>query len=103
MIPYPYPCESCTKSRCPYRTCEDYRKYINTKWMQYRFYPVRTARKKGVSMNTFTYEHPDRIRAYLMKHPCEGCMRGNDCIEPCKRYLNWYDARMVWFRRRFSQ
>ena len=50
----------------------------------------------------FIYEHPDAIRRYLEKGPCEKCPNADLCDTPCFSYWLWWDARMEWLKRRFG-
>ena len=50
----------------------------------------------------FVYEHPDIIRRYLEKGPCEHCQMANVCETTCGAYWNWWDARMEWLKRRWG-
>ena len=52
--------------------------------------PVERREERDV----FAYSHPELVRRYIRKHPCEGCLLKPGCKTPCSRYLHWYDARM---------
>lgn len=101
---YPNPCEKCEKAdNCyDYRKCTPWKQRLNTIWKQFNTYPARVYRvQKTMKRKKFTYEHPDIIRRYLEKGPCEKCQREKSCETPCPAYWGWWDARMEWIRRRF--
>lgn len=75
------PCKACAKragceKRGNFRACRDYRARLD-----------------------WALESCRRHLGQLPKSPCEFC--GEDCQEPCRAYLRWYDARMEIFRRRW--
>lgn len=102
---YPNPCDSCGKTDCTYyRTCGKYLKYVRTIWKQFNGYQARVYRKqKNMKSEKFLYEHPDIVRRYLEKGPCEHCQRSNVCDNPCLAHWSWWDARMEWLRRRLGR
>lgn len=101
MNNYPNPCDNCTECS-GYWGCERWRMRFLTIWKQFNAYPKRQARKKAAYRGTFKYEHPDVLRRYLAKSPCEGCEYEVLCDVPCWKYMNWYDARMAWIKERFG-
>lgn len=73
------PCKNCAKrvgceKRGNFRACRAYRARLD-----------------------WALESCRRHLGQLPKSPCEFC--GEDCREPCRAYLRWYDARMEVFRR----
>lgn len=105
MKPYPNPCQNCNQQPdcTSYRTCAKWLKYFRTIWKQFNSYPARIYKKvKNMKREKFVYEHPDAIRRYLQKGPCEGCHRAENCENPCVNYLLWWDARMEWLKRRWG-
>lgn len=101
---YPNPCDRCGKESCDYRKCEQYLKYVRTIWKQFNGYPIRLYRAQKVTKSEkFVYEHPDVIRRYLKKGPCENCQRKAVCETVCPAYWRWRDARMKWFRRKLNR
>lgn len=105
MSKYPNPCDSC--HRCDtcrdFRGCTDYLKRFYTIWKQFNSYPARIYKKvKNMKREKFVYEHPDIIRQYLQKGPCEECHRAETCENPCVEYLLWWDARMELLKRRWG-
>lgn len=55
------------------------------------------------SAGKFRYEHPDIVRRYLAHSPCEKCKHNKTCDTPCDAYLNWYDARIAYARKKAKQ
>lgn len=104
MSNYQNPCNKCGRSDCSsYRNCAAYLKYVRTIWNQFNKYPARAYRKfKSAPSEKFIYEHPDIIRRYLEKGPCEHCQLKQNCETPCLAYWNWWDARMEWLKRRWG-
>lgn len=105
MKPYPNPCDACGRVNCTYyRDCGQYLKYVRTIWKQFNHYPIRAYRKfKNKKSEKFCYEHPDIVRRYLEKGPCEKCPKAKDCEIPCFAYWCWWDARREWHRRRLGR
>jgi hypothetical protein len=102
MPNYPCPCDTCEECINP-AGCEKWKIRYLTVWKQIMAYPKRQAKKNQKSRNTFKYEHPDRIRYYLSKSPCEGCIQEKLCDTPCGPYLDWWDDRMSWLKWRFGE
>lgn len=103
MSSYPNPCDSC--QQCPAYCgsgCEAWKMRFRTIWKQFNAYPKRQEKKKALMRTKFRYEHPDRIRYYLRKNPCEGCQFEKLCEVPCTEYFNWYDARMAVLREKLN-
>jgi radical SAM protein with 4Fe4S-binding SPASM domain len=50
----------------------------------------------------FVYEHPDIIRRYLEKGPCEHCQMANVCETTCGAYWNWWDARNTVLKKKYG-
>lgn len=98
---YPNPCDTCEECINSHG-CEKWKIRFLTVWKQIAAYPRRQAKKNQKSRNTFQYEHPDRIRYYLGKSPCEGCKQEKLCDTPCYKYLNWYNARMEVLRKKYG-
>lgn len=104
MSKYPNPCDKCDRVHCSnYRTCPEFLKYFRTIWKQIHGYAAHHYRNcKKAKSEKFTYEHPDIIRQYLEKGPCEHCQSEQICETPCGTYWNWWDARMEWLKRRWG-
>ena len=96
------PCDKCEKAKngedcTTFQKCKEYRY-----WLNYNFKMARiNARKRKEEMpkvTKFTYQHPDMARKYLKDGVCSGCPFEGECNDPCKAYLEWYNARMKYFR-----
>jgi len=100
MRPYPNPCDACTKSGCPFGGyCHEFKVWFLYHWKQIHSYPIRAYRKhKRKKTDKFCYEHPDIVRRYLEKGPCEKCPMAEDCETVCIAYWHWWDARMEWMK-----
>lgn len=106
---YPNPCDKCPQGRTCLHGCPEWVKRVRTIWKQFNGYPGRVAREamnqaeteKGRG-NKYCYEHPDIVRRYLEKGPCEGCRCENTCDIPCAAYLRWWNVRMKWIRGRLG-
>lgn len=110
MIPaYSSPCEKCTRSSCNRGGigCPEWReRYLHRQSM------INAYARKAFSGNTgsgeaenascFCYSHPDDVRRYLRTSPCRGCGFEANCDTPCGAYLQWWDARMGWVRRKYG-
>ena len=96
MLNYPTPCTVCAKAEiCKTNGCGEYRKWVNSWW---KFF--KGMFRKPVKRDKFRYEHPDHIRQYLQKGPCDKCKAADLCDNPCQAYLRWYDARMEIVRKK---
>lgn len=97
MLNYPTPCTSCAKGLTCNNVscCRDYKKWLNSWWKYFK-----GMFRKPVKRDKFRYEHPDHIRRYLQKGPCEECKVAQYCDNPCQAYLRWYDARMEIARKK---
>lgn len=102
MKPYPNPCDSC--ERCTeLHGCQKWKLRFRRIWKEFNGYPVRAYRKYNRQKNEkFCYEHPDIVRRYLEKGPCEKCPKALDCDVPCLAYWYWWDARMEWMKGKFQ-
>lgn len=98
---YPSPCEKCDKEYgCD--GCEAWEIRYRYRQKQINAYAAQVAQPVIVKQpeNKFCYEHPDIVRQYLKKHPCEDCVRQSWCNIPCQVYLHWYNARMEIVRKK---
>ena len=85
------PCETCTRGEYGCTGCDPWRQYYGQK-----LYQPRVA-----SSTKFCYSHPDEVRRFLKHSPCEDCQVKNSCDIPCAAYLQWWDARMEYARRKY--
>lgn len=103
MKPYPNPCDTCIYCKDPHG-CPEWEARFRRIWKEFNSYPIRAYRKsKSVKTDKFRYEHPDIVRRYLEKGPCEKCQRAKVCDTPCFAYWRWWDARMEWLRGRLGK
>lgn len=100
---YPNPCDACEKAGSCTVGCAAWKVRYRYRQKQINAYHKQLMRPRGGSeMQVFRYEHPDIIRRYLEKGPCEGCKAEEVCDTPCPAYLGWWDARMGWIRGRLG-
>ena len=96
---YPSPCEKCDKTyRC--QGCDDWKIRYLYRQKQINAYAENRRKPKPIPDNKFRYEHPDLVRMYMKKSPCDGCKLEKDCDIPCAAYIHWYDSRMRFIRGR---
>lgn len=84
---YPSPCLKCTNSTCRqcgnyYKACAAYRTWFCWQWKRLRTHLSLLPVKPQVS-SKFCYIHPDQVRRYLQKSPCEVCSAEQTCNVPC--------------------
>ena len=104
MRRYPYPCEGCRQPECDYRHCEPYRCWFHDSWnLFHRHICHNYWREVSADSGKLGYVHPDVLRRYLQQGPCARCICKSLCDTPCKRYWQWWDARMVWLRWKLQQ
>ncbi len=98
MRKYPYPCDGCMQPDCDYRHCDRYRAWFCDSWNDFHRHACHNYWEESPQPgDKLCYVHPDVLRRYLAQGPCERCACG-DCVVPCKRYRQWWDARIVWFK-----
>ncbi len=97
------PCLRCVRVADPV-ACEDkdcalWRRWYIKKWEDMRF-SVRGGMERvkcapaGVCIGGVHYSQPHRVRGYLQKDPCDGCLCPKDlCVLPCVIKRNWLAAR----------
>lgn len=97
------PCMRCTRvpspGDCENKGCRQWQQWYITKWENMRF-SVRADMEKikrapeGVCIGGSYYSQPHRVRSYLQKDPCDGCLCPRDiCTLPCAMKRNWIKAR----------
>ena len=99
------PCPKCRlRKRCD-RGCDRWRGYYLQQQDRIVAYGKAlaggwrpTEKERREEKEVFAYSHPEAVRRFLRKHPCEGCLLEKGCKEPCSRYLHWYDCRMDFAR-----
>lgn len=50
---------------------------------------MRPPKLKQLGGGKFRYEHPDIVRAWLKKNPCDDCAMNTTCKEPCQVLAKW--------------
>lgn len=96
---YPSPCLTCTRvpnpRACENKECRRWRQWFLDRWALIHAYPRHYMdqiehRPSGVVIGGSTYAHPDRVRQYLSKDPCDGCPCTKDmCATPCRTKRLW--------------
>lgn len=97
------PCMRCTRVAdprgCDNKDCVRWRRWYIQKWEDMRF-SVRADMEKvrtepaGVCIGGNFYSQPHRVRGYLQKDPCDGCLCPRDvCVLPCAVKRSWLRAR----------
>ena len=100
---YPSPCLTCTRVKdpraCENKECSAWHQWFMDRWALIHAYgrsqmERAELRPAGVIVGGKPYAHPDRIREYLSKDPCAGCICTNEmCSTPCK-------AKRIWLREK---
>lgn len=97
------PCMRCVKvedpTACNNKDCAAWRKWYISRWDDMRF-SVRGGMERvkrepaGVCIGGNYYSQPHRVRGYLQKDPCKGCLCPKDlCVLPCAIKRSWLAAR----------
>lgn len=97
------PCMRCTRvpdpRQCDNKDCGPWRQWFKAKWEDMRF-SVRAQMEKveqkpiGLPIGGVYYPQPHRLRGYLRKDPCDGCLCPKDlCVLPCAVKRSWLQAR----------
>lgn len=92
------PCKICIEGICDYRRCRAYQTWLNDSWRQFQRFLPRGYREGSGGEEKFVYAHPDVVRRYLERGPCELCEHSGSCRIPCEKYWRWWDARMIWLK-----
>ena len=97
------PCLSCCRvkvpSDCENKNCRQWRQWFTENWERVRNSPAlqRELRKPGVetvNIGGTRYVHPDRVREYLEKDPCESCPFPSElCVSPCPARRAWMETK----------
>lgn len=99
---YPSPCDKCEKVCAGAKVCKDYHAWVNAWWKHFNAVYRRLCSYRRENPEKFRYDHPDVYRRYIQRGPCPDCRAQEKCTMPCGTYWRWWDARMAWFRRRFT-
>ena len=103
MRKYQYPCDGCTKRICDYRHCGAYCRWISAVWKEFGRYENRPYWECSADADDkLLYVHPEVFRKYLQSGPCGRCSLEKLCETPCRSYWQWWDARMVWLKKKFQ-
>lgn len=98
-----YPCNACAKGVCDYRRCKAYRRWLNGAWQQFGRYENRPYWASSPDQEEkLLYVHPEVFRKYLQDGPCGRCACSDFCDSPCRHYWLWWDARMIWMKRKLQ-
>ncbi len=99
----PAPCRRCTRvtdaRSCNNRGCAIWRRWFWESWAHIRAFPRAQmdspgGKPLGVSVGGRYYLHPDQLRAYCKKNPCDGCGSPRDlCKTPCRAKKIWEEVR----------
>ena len=97
------PCMRCTRVAnprdCDNKDCKVWRSWFVEKWDALRTQPRleierKTKEMEGVVIGGVRYAMPHRVRSYLEKDPCVGCVCPRDlCVLPCRVKRDWVKAR----------
>jgi len=97
------PCLRCGRvadpERCEDKECLLWRRWFVEKWDAMRVTPRleaerRPRQEEGVVIGGVRYALPHRVRDYLRKDPCGGCLCPRDlCVLPCRVKRDWLQAR----------
>lgn len=100
MMPsYPSPCLKCEKGEnCYENCCAEHNKWLNWWWKRFKVMFKGKTRPKS----TWQYEHPDLLKQYLSKKPCDSCP-ATDCDVPCDDYADWFVANWDYHRKRVGR
>ena len=97
----PPPCRGCTQVRnpasCENKKCKQWQQWFIKRWDRLHTYPRQMMDKTlpvGISIGGRRYLHPDQLREYIRKNPCEGCSCTADlCRTPCRAKAIWEKAK----------
>ena len=97
------PCLKCYRvedpAACEDKNCRVWRKWFVEKWDGMRVAPRleverRPREAEGIVIGGVRYAMPHRVRDYLEKDPCQGCLCPRDlCVIPCRVKRDWQSVR----------
>lgn len=97
------PCMRCIRvadpEMCEDKSCRLWRQWFLQRWEELRAAPRmemerRPVQPEGVQIGPQIYALPHRVRAYLEKDPCSGCLCPRDlCVIPCRVKRSWLQAK----------
>ena len=92
------PCLVCTRvadpRECDNKKCTPWQNWFLSRWALIREYPRRQHQQPmpqlGVRIGGVCYAHPEQVKDYLRRDPCQDCACGEDvCKTPCRARQNW--------------
>ncbi len=99
----PSPCLRCARVKnprdCENKSCPEWQRWFLDRWEMIRAYfrqqmEQAELRPDGVRIGGNVYTQPERVRNYLGKDPCDGCMCPKDlCTHPCRVKRIWSEAK----------
>lgn len=97
------PCLNCRRvdkpAECENKNCKLWQRWFVEKWNTLRAEPRLAAEHRpkemeGVVVGGVRYALPHRVRGYLEKDPCQGCLCPRDlCVIPCRAKRDWLQAK----------
>ena len=99
------PCMSCTRvhnpAGCENKECKVWKSWFVESWDRMRVQPRLSMEQVpttplGVNIGGTYYALPHRVKGYLQKDPCDGCLCPRDlCVLPCKIKRQWLRTRAL--------
>lgn len=94
-------CETCSRDEYGCAGCSRWRQQYLHRQKLINACARSIYQPKVIVPTKFCYSHPDAVRRFLRHSPCEDCQVKNSCNIPCAAYLQWWDARMEYIRRKY--
>ena len=97
------PCVCCTKvadpEKCENKNCAQWQAWFLQRWELIRAFPRyhmenAVLEQPGICLGGRKYAHPETVRQYLRRDPCEKCVSPKDlCTAPCPAHIAWERGR----------
>lgn len=96
------PCNACPRitGECVGIRCQYWRAHYFARQALINGYASKVCAKPAIDADVLRLYGPEEYRDYLRLSPCKGCPAEERCDIPCAAYLQWWDERMGWFRRK---
>ncbi len=96
----PEPCRGCAQvpnpSTCENKNCSRWQQWFIKRWDRIHTYPRQKMEQTvpvGISIGGRRYLHPDHMRDYIRRDPCQGCICAQGlCKAPCRVKTIWEEA-----------
>lgn len=97
------PCRGCPRfpQECHSDGCKRWRNYYLERQAMINGYALANFGRPAIDTEELR-QNPEKFQDYLRRSPCQNCRAEEHCDTPCAAYLQWWDERMGWVRRKYG-